>query len=558
METKSGRSSRVSNGSTSSWRLSRPGSAVDLLLERSGAIHADLQGNIGAIQENIGAAQADTRNSIEAIQANMGAIHADLQGNIGAVGAAQVETREVPETVIHRLERLEASPVPKFVAGLDLNPSLSNEMTAAPTHSSISLEVKQGNPEVSTAPVVLRRSERLVNKPKVDYRQVAFLPRWPTATAESSNPCPAPTLYPSSSFAALQQHANPSAFETVPATLVERGRNVTIGTRSGVGVRISEDGLGQGREIVEEIELDSDEEFNTALDIETLPRTYDLEYKNVGMGNLTSNGPSFIEDSEVVGTQIRFPQPTQQLAASPVRSQSEPRSSRRVADQTTSTWLDRPRPTTFRPIMVPDRKDDGQSMPRTMRPAFLVESQEPAPYSRSNLPMSSFACASTPYSYPGAQSTLGRPVPVSVPRTSRETAVGTDLEWSSANGAQTYGWKREPYCLPYQMMPWVRSNDTQVKTVVMTSVATQTTGDEEVIVKAEGQPPPKANKPEPTVTKKESESANLPSRPKQFIKLGSYDGRTHVEAFIRKFTICGKNNGWTDEEKLNQRMDGRG
>src|SRR6218665_1808880 len=227
METKSGRSSRVSNRSTSSSRLSRPGSAVDLLLERMGAIHADLQGNMGAIhadlQANIGAAQADTRNSIEAMQANLGAV----QENIGAVGVAQVETREVLETVIHRLERLEASPVPKFVAGLDRNPSLSDEMTAAPTHSSISLEVKQGNPEVSTAPVVLRRSERLVNKPKVDYRQVAFLPRWPAATAVSSNPCPAPTLYPSSSFAALQQHANPSAFETVPATLVERGRNVT-------------------------------------------------------------------------------------------------------------------------------------------------------------------------------------------------------------------------------------------------------------------------------------------------------------------------------------------
>src|SRR6218665_915999 len=137
METKSGRSSRVSNRSTSSSRLSRPGSAVDLLLERMGAIHADLQGTIGAVQANIGAAQADTRNSIEAMQANIGAVHADIgavQENIGAVGAAQVETREVLETVIHRLERLEASPVPKFVAGLDLNPSLSNEMTAAPTH----------------------------------------------------------------------------------------------------------------------------------------------------------------------------------------------------------------------------------------------------------------------------------------------------------------------------------------------------------------------------------------------------------------------------------------
>src|SRR6218665_1044718 len=234
METKSGRSSKLSNRSTSSSRLSRPGSAVDLLLER-----------MGAIQANMGAIHADTRNSIESVQANMGAIHvhadigavhadigADIgavHADIGAVGAAQVETREVLETVIHRLERLEASSVPKFVAGLDLNPSLSNEMTAAPTHSTIGLEVKQGNPEVSTAPVVPRRSERLVNKPKVDYRQVAFLPRWPTSTAASSNSCPGPTLYPSSSFAALQQHANPSAFETVPATPVERGRNVTIG-----------------------------------------------------------------------------------------------------------------------------------------------------------------------------------------------------------------------------------------------------------------------------------------------------------------------------------------
>src|SRR6218665_2693368 len=148
METKSCGSSKVSSyRSTPSSRISRPGSAGDIILER------------------IGAAQADTRDSIEAI-------HDDM----GAVGAAQVETREVLETVIHRLERLETSPVPKFVAGLDLNISLSNEMTVAPHHSTISLEAKQGNPEVSTAPVVLRRSERLVNRPKVDYRHIALQP----------------------------------------------------------------------------------------------------------------------------------------------------------------------------------------------------------------------------------------------------------------------------------------------------------------------------------------------------------------------------------------------
>ena len=89
METKSGRSSRVWNRSTSSSRLS--GSDADLLLERMGAIQKNL--HVGAEQENIGA----------------------VQENRWAVGAAQLETREVLETVIHRLERLEASPVPKFV-----------------------------------------------------------------------------------------------------------------------------------------------------------------------------------------------------------------------------------------------------------------------------------------------------------------------------------------------------------------------------------------------------------------------------------------------------------
>ena len=57
----------------------------------------------------------------------MAVIHADID-------AVPAKTIEVMKTVIHRLQRLEASPVPKFVARLDLNPSLSNEMTAAPTH----------------------------------------------------------------------------------------------------------------------------------------------------------------------------------------------------------------------------------------------------------------------------------------------------------------------------------------------------------------------------------------------------------------------------------------
>src|SRR6218665_1245012 len=169
------------------------------------------------MQANMGALHAD----IGAVQANMGAIHADMQANIGAVqeniGAVQIETREFLEIVIHRLERLETSPAPRFVARLDLNPSLSNEMTEAPHHLTISLEDKQGNPEVSTPPVALRTSERLLNKPKVDYHQVALQPVWLISTVASSSPCPVPPISPSSSFPPLQHHATPSALETVPA-----------------------------------------------------------------------------------------------------------------------------------------------------------------------------------------------------------------------------------------------------------------------------------------------------------------------------------------------------
>jgi len=129
-----------------------------------------------------------------------------------AIGVAQMETRGVLETVTHRLERLETSPVPKFVARLDLNPSLSSEMTVPPHHSearSSSLEARSSNPEVSMAPVALRRSERLVNKPEVDYRQIALQPRWPISTAVNSNLGQTQVLYPSSSFTAFSNTLTP-------------------------------------------------------------------------------------------------------------------------------------------------------------------------------------------------------------------------------------------------------------------------------------------------------------------------------------------------------------
>ena len=149
-----------------------------MILDRMGAIHADTRNSIEAIHADIGAVHANTRNSIEAIHADIGAVQADtrssietIHADIGAVAAniiwvhanihvdaVQAETKEVLETV--RLERLETSPVPKFAERIDLNPSHSGEMTAAPYHSTIESEVEMG-------PGVLRRSESLLNKPKV-------------------------------------------------------------------------------------------------------------------------------------------------------------------------------------------------------------------------------------------------------------------------------------------------------------------------------------------------------------------------------------------------------
>src|SRR6218665_630097 len=81
-------------------RISRPGSAVDMILDRIGAVHADTKESMAAIQ-------ADTRNSIEALHADIGAVQDNIIGVHANTDAVQAETREVLETVMHRLERLE-------------------------------------------------------------------------------------------------------------------------------------------------------------------------------------------------------------------------------------------------------------------------------------------------------------------------------------------------------------------------------------------------------------------------------------------------------------------
>src|SRR5688572_4668197 len=63
-------------------------------------------------------------------------------------------------------------------------------------------------------------------------------------------------------------------------------------------------------------------------------------------------------------------------------------------------------------------------------------------------------------------------------------------------------------------------------------------------------PPPTKEPPKTEETKVKPNSSSRSSR--QYIKLGYYNGKTAVEAFVRKFEVCAENNEWTEKEKLNQ------
>src|SRR6218665_746359 len=45
-------------------------------------------------------------------------------------------------------------------------------------------------------------------------------------------------------------------------------------------------------------------------------------------------------------------------------------------------------------------------------------------------------------------------------------------------------------------------------------------------------------------------ASTVPTKAKQWLKLGSFAGRTEVEAFIKRFTMSARNHGWDDYEKL--------
>src|SRR6218665_163693 len=63
---------------------------------------------------------------------------------------------------------------------------------------------------------------------------------------------------------------------------------------------------------------------------------------------------------------------------------------------------------------------------------------------------------------------------------------------------------------------------------------------------------PPTVKTEAVVEKVSTTTSSAATTPRHsWIKLGTFNGRTAVEAFIRKFEVCSDNNGWSAEEKLN-------
>src|SRR6218665_2299875 len=119
MESTSGRSSILSERhrsmvearTTPLSRISHPGSAVDLILDRMGEIQANMGATHADTKESMVAIQADTSNSIEDIHADIGAVQANIIGVHANMDAVQAETQGALDTigafqakVLHRLE----------------------------------------------------------------------------------------------------------------------------------------------------------------------------------------------------------------------------------------------------------------------------------------------------------------------------------------------------------------------------------------------------------------------------------------------------------------------
>ena len=161
-----------------------------------------------------------------------------MQSQVGSmqsqVSAFQLSLQSQVGEVMTRLERLEASPTPEFAVGQDSNPDCSVGAAVAAHPVAATFHSRHGLVNVDEDPGMLRRSARLLNKPRVCYREGDNRWNWPHDVGRDLNSGRDTGLPPRNSPTALQRSEPPLAIAKTVATSVDAGAGATIGTRSGV------------------------------------------------------------------------------------------------------------------------------------------------------------------------------------------------------------------------------------------------------------------------------------------------------------------------------------
>ena len=186
----------------------------------------------------MGSMQAEIRTTAN-IQADtqeaMGTLHSDIRAAMGAIQAdtlsvfeaTKAETAETLIDVVNRLERLEATSSQRTVAEWITNPDLSEIAArpgAAPSHKAIVLDELSEDPG---NPGTVRRSDRLLRKPRIDYSDHPGRLRGPKNVFLDLNPVRHDNIDPKVFPVTSRQHVRPDALEKVLAPPVERTADVT-------------------------------------------------------------------------------------------------------------------------------------------------------------------------------------------------------------------------------------------------------------------------------------------------------------------------------------------
>ena len=129
---------------------------------------------------------------------------------------------------MNRLERLEASPTPEFAVGQDSNPDCSVGAAVAAHLVAATFHSRHDLVNVDEDPGMLRRSARLLNKPRVCYREGDNRWNWPHDVGRDLNSGRDAGLPPRDSPTALQRSEPPLAIAKTVATSVDAGAGVTV------------------------------------------------------------------------------------------------------------------------------------------------------------------------------------------------------------------------------------------------------------------------------------------------------------------------------------------